>query len=92
RINPQEIEDTLMETELVTEAAVLGIPDALLGHKLIAIVTPKNSDCSKKLILRECAKRVPRYKLPSQFKLVQSLPKSAIGKIDRTKCLKLITQ
>ena len=92
RINPQEIEDALMETGLVIEAAVLGIPDALLGHKLIAVAAPKNGNCTPNLILGECAERLPRYKLPSQVKLVRALPKSTSGKIDRTKCLKLITQ
>ena len=92
RINPQEIEDTLMETGLVIEAAVFGIPDTLLGHKLIAIAAPTNGDCSENLILGECAERLPRYKLPGQVKLVQALPKSASGKIDRPRCLKLITQ
>ena len=92
RINPQEIEDTLMETGLVIEAAVFGIPDAMLGHKLIAIAAPTNGDCSENLILGECAERLPRYKLPGQVKLVQALPKSVSGKIDRPRCLKLITQ
>ena len=89
RINPQEIEDALMETGLVIEAAVFGIPDALLGHKLIAIAAPNNGNRSENLILGECADRLPRYKLPSQVKLVQALPKSPSGKIDRTQCLKL---
>lgn len=91
RINPQEIEDTLMETGLVIEAAVFGIPDTLLGHKLIAIAAPTNGDCSENLILGECAEKLPRYKLPNQVKLVQTLPKSASGKIDRIQCLKLMS-
>jgi long-chain acyl-CoA synthetase len=91
RINPLEIEDVLMETQLVTEAVVFGVPDALLGYKLVALVCPRNGDCSEALILRECAKKLPRYKLPSEARLVQALYKSASGKIDRSKCLELIT-
>jgi long-chain acyl-CoA synthetase len=91
RINPQEIEDALMETELVIEAAVLGIPDELLGRKLVAIVTPKNEDCSAGRILSKCSEKLPRFKLPGEINLVRSLPKNTSGKIDRTKCLELIS-
>lgn len=90
RINPQEIEDVLMETELVIEAAVLGIPDELLGHKLIAIVTPKSEDCSSKQLLSLSAEKLPRYKLPGEIHLVRALPKSTSGKVDRNKCLDLV--
>jgi acyl-CoA synthetase (AMP-forming)/AMP-acid ligase II len=90
RINPQEIEDVLMETELVIEAAVFGIPDGLLGYKLVAAVTPKNEDCSADRILSKCSEKLPRYKLPGEINLVRTLPKNTSGKIDRTKCLELI--
>jgi long-chain acyl-CoA synthetase len=90
RINPQEIEDVLMGTQLVIEVAVLGRPDVLLGHKLVALACPKNGDCNENLILGECATKLPRYKMPSEVKLVRSLPKSTSGKIDRTKCLELL--
>ena len=91
RINPQEIEDTLMETELVMEAAVLGVTDALLGHKLIAVASPKSKALTENQILSRCAERLPAYKVPSRIRLVPALPKSTSGKIDRTKCLELIT-
>jgi acyl-CoA synthetase (AMP-forming)/AMP-acid ligase II len=91
RINPQEIEDALMETELVIEAAVVGIPDELLVHKLIALVTPKNKDCHENQLLRKCAEKLAKYKLPREIKPVRTLPKYASGKIDRSKCLELAT-
>lgn len=89
RINTQEIEDVFMETQMVTETVVLGLPDKLLGNKLIALVTPKNADCNENQILSQCLERLPKYKLPSEIKLVKALPKSLSGKIDRSKCLAL---
>ena len=91
RINPQEIEDVLLESGLVIEAAVLGIPDELLGSKLIAVVTPKNEDCSADRILNKCSEKLPRYKLPEEINLVRALPKNTSGKIDRTRCLELVS-
>ena len=89
RINPQEIEDALMGTQLAIEAVVLGQPDALLGHRLVALACPKNGDCNESRLLSECAKRLPGYKMPSEVKLLRSLPKKTSGKIDRAKCLEL---
>jgi long-chain acyl-CoA synthetase len=90
RLNPQEIEDALMSTGLLIEVVVLGLPDNLLGNKLVAVASAINGDCSGSDILSVCARKLPKYKLPSEVKLVRSLPKNANGKIDRTKCLELI--
>jgi long-chain acyl-CoA synthetase len=89
RINPQEIEDVLMATELLIETAVIGISDALLGNKLIALAVPKNETSSKNKIMKLCSDILPKYKLPSSIKLVRSLPKNTNGKIDRTKCFEI---
>ncbi|MBT8358675.1 MAG: acyl--CoA ligase [Desulfobacterales bacterium] len=89
RINPQEIEDILMATGLIIEVVVVGIPDELLGNRLIALAAPKNGESSKSQIMSLCAEKLPKYKLPGSIKLVRSLPKSTSGKIDKAKCLEL---
>ncbi len=91
RINIQEIEDSIMSTDLVIETSVFGIADDLLGNKLIAFVTPKSSETNENMIMLQCAKKLPKYKLPSIIKIVKAIPKNTIGKIDREKCLKLIS-
>jgi long-chain acyl-CoA synthetase len=90
RINTQEVEDALMATKRVIEAAVLGLPDTLLGNKLIAVATPVNGECSENDLLSLCAQILPKHKIPSEIKFVRSLPKHTSGKINRTKCLELI--
>ncbi|MBM4340815.1 MAG: acyl--CoA ligase [Deltaproteobacteria bacterium] len=92
RINPREIEDALMGTGLIMEAVVLGMPDELLGHRLFAIVTPKNQGCESDTLLSLCSARLPRYQVPGEIKFVQSLPRSASGKIDPVRCLELAFQ
>ena len=84
RINIQEIEDVLMDTDLLIETAVLGIKDELLGSKLKAVAVPVNGDCSENQLLQKCSEKLPAYKLPSEIKFVQSLPKSFSGKIKRS--------
>ena len=90
RINTQEVEDALMATKLVIEAAVLGLPDMLLGNRLIAVATPLNGECCENDLLSLCSKMLPKYKVPAEIKFVRSLPKHGSGKINRTKCLELI--
>ncbi len=90
RINPAEIEDALMETDLLMEVAVLGIPDELLGRALVALATPLDKACDEGEILKRCSEKLPKYKLPGEIKLVRRLPKKANGKIDRGRCLELI--
>jgi len=92
RINPQEIEEAIMATGLVMEIAVVGVPDELLGNRLVALATPMNGDSTENSIMSLCAKKLPKYKLPGSIKLVRSLPKNTSGKIDRTKCIELASR
>ncbi|MBE9570073.1 MAG: acyl--CoA ligase [Proteobacteria bacterium] len=91
RVNPQEIEDAILASGLVIEAVVLGIPDNLLGYTLVAAATPKNGSCTETDILRSCARSLAKHKIPRSIQLLRALPKSSSGKIDRNKCIRLIS-
>jgi acyl-CoA synthetase (AMP-forming)/AMP-acid ligase II len=89
RINPQEIEEAIMETGLLTEVVILGMPDELLGKRLVALMTPKDGNCSVEQITNYCARRLPKFQVPSEFKIVRGLPNNRNGKIDVPKCFEL---
>lgn len=89
RINPQEIEDAILETGLVVEAFVMGYPDNLLGYKLIAIAVAKEAHTNASIVLAAGAKRLPRYKVPEKIILLPSIPKKLSGKIDKEKCIEI---
>ncbi len=89
RINPLEIEDAILDSDLAIETVVLGIPDDLLGHRLVAVVCPRNGNCTARDIEAHCARKLPKYKVPSEIKLVRNIPKSPSGKIDRQACYEL---
>lgn len=90
RVNTQEIEDLILETGLVIEAFVTGIPDTMLGHKLMAIAVAKNKHIDSSAILATCNQLMPRYKIPVNILLTPSLPKTSSGKIDKQQCVALI--
>lgn len=91
RINPQEIEDALIATGLLIEAAVVGVEDALAGHRLVAVAVPIDGLTTETNVLGKCIELLPRYKVPSELRLISSLPKNSSGKVDRNNCLKLFS-
>jgi len=90
RINPQEIEDALMATELVIECSVLGLPDTLSGHRLVAVAVPTGEGINAQDILCKCSDLLTRNKIPSEIRLVKTLPKNSSGKVDRCACMDLV--
>ncbi|MGA2531548.1 MAG: class I adenylate-forming enzyme family protein [Candidatus Aminicenantales bacterium] len=85
RINPQEIEDVIMESGRVVECIVFGIPDPLAGHRLAGLVVPmRNTPGAAAGMLDYCREKLPNYKIPQTLLIVASIPKNDIGKPDRT--------
>jgi long-chain acyl-CoA synthetase len=90
RINTQEIEDVLMETGMVLETAVFGVPDKLLGNRLIAVAVPIDDKQTGKDILDKSSEKLPKFKVPGEITLVKTLPKNPSGKINKGKCKELV--
>lgn len=90
RINPQEIEETLMASGLLVEVAVIGVGDPLLGYRLVALAVARDSGTSWQELLRGCFPRLPRYKVPAEVCMVQTLPKNFSGKVDRAACVRMV--
>jgi acyl-CoA synthetase (AMP-forming)/AMP-acid ligase II len=89
RLSPQDIEDTLMESGLFIEVVVLGIPDELLGNKLVVLGVPTKNNSDENTTLAYCTGCLPKYKVPSHVRFTRSLPKKTSGKIDRKGCIEL---
>ncbi len=83
RINPQEVEDALIATGLLVEAAVVGVPDNMLGYRLAAFAVAINDETSEAEVLAECSLLLPKYKVPSELRLIKSLPKKSSGRLIR---------
>jgi long-chain acyl-CoA synthetase len=92
RVDPQEIEDAIMESNQLIELAVIGIPDRLMGNRLAGLAVPVNAAVTGNSVLAFAAKALPRHKVPSEIHFVKSLPKSANGKVDRAACGIVITE
>ena len=89
-VYPKEVEDVLHRHPQVMEAGVIGIPDAVYGEEVRAFVVLKTagSACEAELI-DFCKQHLPTYKRPKSIRLMEALPKSALGKILRRELRKL---
>ena len=83
-ISSEEIENLLLACPGVREAAVVGVPDDVLGEKVCACVVPVDGQTVSLASLNAFLtdhKRIARYKLPEYFLALQALPRNPVGKI-----------
>jgi len=83
-IYPREVEEALYANPKISEAAVVGVPDPVMGEDVLAFVVLRRGESATAAeIMAFCAARLSRFKCPKQVRFVDALPKSPIGKILR---------
>lgn len=81
-VYPREIEEVLYKHPAVAEAAVIGIPNEKLGEEVKAYVTMKSgASITPKELIEFVKSQVAAYKYPRFLEIIETLPKSATGKI-----------
>lgn len=91
KIYPREIEEILLAQPGVRSAAIIGIPDAVLGERPAAYIVaadgrrdnPGDLPALEAALRTACAERLPRHKQPSEFHFTGELPLGPTGKISR---------
>jgi long-chain acyl-CoA synthetase len=84
KVSPKEIENVLYALPGIREAAVVGVPDDLLGNALKAIVvTAEGSALQARDIVAHCQARLEDFLVPRLIEFRASLPKTPTGKIRR---------
>jgi amino acid adenylation domain-containing protein len=86
KVAPKEVEAALVEIPGVREAAVIGVPDELLGQavKAFVVVDPAAAaTLDAKAIQRACQARLESFMVPKHVEIVAELAKGATGKIDK---------
>ncbi|QCN98441.1 (2,3-dihydroxybenzoyl)adenylate synthase (plasmid) [Azospirillum argentinense] len=83
KIDAQEVEDLLAAHPAVSHAAVVAMPDALMGERSCAFVIapPGTKPSELRRFLR--GQGLADFKLPDRFVFVPDLPKTAVGKVDK---------
>jgi long-chain acyl-CoA synthetase len=83
-IYPRDVEEALYAFPKAAEAAVIGMPDALMGEEVLAFVVLKaGQSATSGEVIEFCRGRLAKYKCPKEVRFVDALPKSPVGKILR---------
>lgn len=83
-IYPKEIEEALDLHVGVAESAVIGVPHPDFGESVVAIVVPAEKGSVNVSELAALAEeRLARFKLPRAYHIVESLPRNAMGKVQK---------
>jgi long-chain acyl-CoA synthetase len=89
-IFPKEIENILYKHSAVLEACVIGIPDPVYGEAVKAFVVLKEAAAAtEEELMNFCREQLPTFKRPKVIQRMETLPKSAVGKILKRELRKL---
>ncbi|UCH19630.1 MAG: fatty acid--CoA ligase [Deltaproteobacteria bacterium] len=90
-ISSLDLENLMSQHEAVLESAAIGIPDEKWGERPLVIITLRPefqgqvSEEDFKQYMKKCAQagQLPKYAVPEHYKLVDAIPKTSVGKLDK---------
>lgn len=84
-ISPVEVEHVLIAHPAVADAAVVGVPDDVLGQRVAGFVQLKDGVSADAVagVLDDARGRLADYKVPERLVAVAAIPRNALGKADR---------
>lgn len=84
KVAPKEVENVLYNLKGVVEAAVVGVPDPILGAAVKAFVVLDGVKLTEAEVLAHCRANLEDYMLPKYVEFRNELPKTTSGKIKKT--------
>ncbi|HEX6243217.1 MAG TPA: AMP-binding protein, partial [Polyangiales bacterium] len=87
KIGAGEVEGALLEHPEVREVAVLGVPDADLGERIVAFVVARDSSAppAESELIDSVSTALSKHKRPREIRFVPDLPRNAMGKVQKAK-------
>jgi acyl-CoA synthetase (AMP-forming)/AMP-acid ligase II len=84
KISPREIDEVLLAHPAVAEAVAFGVPHRMWGEEVVAaVVLREESTVSEADLLAYCRNRLAEFKSPKKIHIVQAIPRTATGKLQR---------
>ena len=84
KVSPIEVENAIFDIEGVKEAAVIGVPDEVLGEAIKAfVVLDDGATLTEQEIIAACRTRLENFMVPSEVEFLDALPTTATGKVRR---------
>lgn len=91
KIGALEIERIFLEHPNIKDVAICGVPDLTYGQRVGAVVVMNAESLDFELNnLRDWAKtKIPHYSLPTKLKIMEELPRNAMGKVNKKELVKI---
>lgn len=83
KVSPKEIENVLYRLQGVLEAAVIGVPDPVLGQAIEAYIVSSREGLDEREVLYHCRQHLEDLMVPRKVRFVAELPKTTSGKIKK---------
>jgi long-chain acyl-CoA synthetase len=89
-VYPKDVEEVIHQHPAVLEAAVVGVPDVRMGEEVcVYLVRRPGAQLTAEEIILHCRANLAKYKTPRYVELVDQLPKTTIGKIQKKEIRKM---
>jgi amino acid adenylation domain-containing protein len=92
RVSPREVEEIVALTPGISEAAAIGVPDEVNGKVVAVFAVAKEKKIGKRHVQAFCKEKLEPYKVPKYVWIIDCLPKSPNGKIDKKRLLDLAAE
>jgi len=85
-VYPVSVENVLCLHPKILEVAVCGVPDEVMGEKVVACIVPLPGTClTEDEVLKFCSGKLAKYQIPEYIKFVSAIPKNPGGKMMKGK-------
>jgi malonyl-CoA/methylmalonyl-CoA synthetase len=82
-VYPREVEEVLAQCPGVAEVAVIGLPDVEFGEQVAAVVVRSDPNLTADALVSFCRDQLASYKKPRTVFFADTLPRNALGKVQK---------
>ena len=83
KVSPVEIDEVLLTHPSVAEVVAFGVPHATLGEEPSAAVVLSEPTTTQSQLIAHCRSHLAQFKCPRRIHIVDSIPRTATGKVQR---------
>lgn len=84
KVPVEEVENVLLTHPGVHDVAIVGVPDDVMGERTCAVVVPTGTPPTRRdLVAHLTGLGVAAFKIPDRLRVVESFPRTGLGKVDR---------
>jgi acyl-CoA synthetase (AMP-forming)/AMP-acid ligase II len=91
KVSPREVDEVLLRHPAVAEAVAFGVPHARLGEEVAAAVV-LHTPATEQELLDHCRAQLAAFKVPGVLHLVEEIPRTATGKVQRRKVAEALAE